>query len=474
MAKLGIGKNATYFTSALILQKILSFVYFYFLSNNITHEPFGRYVFALSYTSLFSIFIDLGMTQILIRESSRSLEKANAYLKNIITLKIFLAVITFAVLFVFIVISGKSKEVIYLVSLSSVIMILDAFTISFWAIFRSHQNMFYESTATIFVQIIIFIFGLASLFLTHNIFYIMLALVIASVFNFLYSLILLKTKFHYSIMPSWNIDIIRHFLYLLPVFALGGIFVKIYNASDTVLLGFLSSDASVGLYSVPAKVITSLAQIIPSAFVASIYPVFSEYYKNSKEELKKTFLKSFLYIIIISLPITGGLLILIPKILNALWKSYAEISLTFIIMSFAIPFVFLAFPTGYLLLACDRQKNNTINRGIMAAASLTLNFILIPLYGFLGSGIAFLVVNIIVFVLDMIYVRKAIPLHFSDFSQVLTKSLFACIMMMGAVYAISQKFHFVFAILGGMLVYFALLIFLKAVKIQEMKKLLRV
>ena len=143
-------------------------------------------------------------------------------------------------------------------------------------------------------------------------------------------------------------------------------------------------------------------------------------------------------------------------------------------MSFAIPFVFLAFPTGYLLLACDRQKNNAINRGVMAIASLALNFILIPLYGYLGSGIAFLIVNIIVFILDMIYVNKVIPLHYSEFSGILTKSLFACIIMMGAVYAISQKFHFLFAIIAGVIVYFMLLILLKAVKIHEVKKLLHI
>lgn len=474
MSKLGIAKNATYFTSAMILQKILSFVYFYFLSNGISHEPFGRYVFALSYASLFSIFIDLGLTSILIRESSRNPDKANCYLKNIISLKFFLSIIALSALVFFINLSGKANEVKILVYLASIIMLLDTFTISFWGIFRSHQNMFYESTATIFVQIIIFIFGFTALLLTHNIIYIMMALVIASVFNFSYSLILLKIKMKFSIKPEWNMGVIKHFLIILPAFALSGIFIKIYNASDSVLLGFLASEKSVGFFAIPAKTITSLAQIIPSAFAAAIFPVFSNHYKNSLEDLKKTFLKSFTYLVIISLPITGGLIILIPKILSALWKPYVEVAQTFIIMSLAIPFIFLAFATGYLLLACDRQKNNTINRGVQAGFSLFLNFMLIPSYGYFGSGIAFLLANVIVSVLDIIIVRKVIGISFFEVRGILTKSLIACIIMMGTAYILLQYMHFIFVIIISALIYFYLLILQKAIRLDEIKKYLHI
>lgn len=470
MAKLGIIKNTTYFTIALIVQKILSFVYFYFLSNGILQESFGRYVFALSYASLFSTFIDLGMTAILIRESSRFPEKTNDYLKNIISIKFFLSIITLAVLYVIINMSGKPAEVRMLVYLASIIMLFDSFTISFWGVFRSRQNMVYESTATIFVQIIIFIFGFSALIFTKNIIYIMMALVTASAFNFLYSILLLKIKLKFSIKPAWNMKIIKHFLIMLPVFALGGIFIKIYNASDSVLLGFLASDKAVGFFAVPTKTITSLAQIVPSAFAAAIYPVFSEHYKNSFENLKKSFLSSFSYLIIISLPIAGGLIILAPIILKTIWKPYAEAASTFVVMSFAIPFIFLAFATGYFLIACDRQKNNTINRGVQAGLSLLLNFILIPLYSYLGSGIAFLIVNIIVFALDFIYVKKVLNLKFSDFKNVLTKSLFACIIMMGVAYALSLYIHFIYVVIISAIVYFMILSGLKVFKVSEIKK----
>lgn len=470
----GVAKNTTYFTTALVIQKILSFIYFYLLSSQIFPDTLGKYVFALSYTALFSIFIDLGMTPLLIREASKHPKESNSYIKSIIGLKIPLSIIVFVVLFVVIKLTGKPQVTEHLVYLSSIIMILDSFTISFWAIFRSRQNMMYESLATIFVQLIIFSFGIGALYLTQNIIFIMLALVIASVFNFLFSLILLKKKLHFSISPEWNKSVITKLLKLVPAFAIGGIFVKIYNSSDSVILGFLSSDEAVGFYSIPAKTITALSQVVPVAFAATLFPLFSKNYIESKSELKKNFLSSITYLMIISLPLAGGLAILSPHILQNIWPSYTPVSTTFIIMSLAIPFIFLSFSTGYLLNACDRQKNNTINRGLMAILTIILNFLLIPTYGYLGAGITFFVVNAIVFILDCIWVTKVIDIRIKDFIEILTKSLIACIIMMSAGYMLLSYLHYVFVIIVCIFIYFGMLFWLKAISLSDIKKQIQI
>lgn len=465
-----LGRNTTYFTFALIIQKILSFIYFWFVSNALLPNKLGQYIFALSFTSLFSIFIDLGMNAILIRESSKNNAKANDYLKNIISLKIPLALITLIGVFFFISISNKPPEVKILVYLASIIMFLDAFTVSFWAMFRSIQNMLYESTSVIIVQIIIFGLGITVISITKNTVYLMSVLVAASMANFIYAWSLIKIKLGYSLWPAWNKDIIKHFLKLMPAFALGGIFAKIYLSADSVLLGYLADDQAVGFYAIPAKVVTALAQIIPAAFAASIFPVFSRYFIESTEKLKNTFVKSFSYLLIISLPITGGMAVLLPNILNKLWPKYAAVQNTFIIMSMAIPFVFLSFATGYLLNACDRQKNNTINRGIMAGLTVILNIILIPNYSYLGSGITFFVVNFAVFILDMYWVKKIIPISVTDFSSRLIKILAACIIMMFLAFILIQYIPFLPVIILCGLIYFAILFLTKTINLKEIKK----
>lgn len=470
----GIAKNTTYFTAALILQKSISFVYFYFLSSQIAPSLLGKYVFALSYTSLFSIFIDLGIAPILIRQASRKPENSQAYIQNIVGVKIPLSLlVTFIAIFI-IQFSGKGEETKYLVYLASVIMALDAFTINFWGIFRSHQNMLYESLATIFVQCIIFIFGVSALYLTHNIVYIMLALVIASIFNFVYSAILLKIKLGCKIFPRWEREVIMQFARLIPMFALSGIFSKIYNSVDTVILGFISSESAVGYYSIPAKIITSLSQIIPASFAAALFPVYSQYYIQSKDALKEVFIGSFRYLIFFSFPMALGMFLLFPKVLATVWPVYVPVTATAQIMSFSLPFIFLSFSTGYFLNACENQKYNTMNRGIMAACTIIFNLILIPKFGTLGAGGVFVFVNMLVFALDMLRVTKIMALRLKDFSEILTKSSFASIIMVGGILLAMQRFHFILAAIFGGTLYFASAWKVKLISLDMIKKYFRI
>jgi O-antigen/teichoic acid export membrane protein len=55
-----IAKNTSYFTAALILQKVVSFSYFTILARNLIPEDLGKFYFAISFTTIFAIFIDLG------------------------------------------------------------------------------------------------------------------------------------------------------------------------------------------------------------------------------------------------------------------------------------------------------------------------------------------------------------------------------------------------------------------------------
>ncbi|MFA6215496.1 MAG: flippase [Patescibacteria group bacterium] len=471
MPKASLTKNTTYYTAALTFQKILAFIYFWFISNSLFPGQLGQYVFALSFTTIFSIFVDLGLSPVLTREASKSQAEANLYLKNIIGLKIPLAVLAFSAALITISLTAKSAESIVLVFLASFIMVLDSFSLTFWVIFRARQIMKYESIATILVQLIIFTLGLIALKTTGQVRYLIMALLAASSFNFLLSLSLLKIKLKFSLAPRYDKKVVKHFLKIIPAFALAGIFIKIYNASDSVLLGYLSSEEAVGFYAVPAKVVYALQQVIPAAFAAVIFPAFSFYYVNSKELLAKTFNKAFSYLTIASLPLAAGIIALAPDIIDTIWPSYHDVIPTFFAMSLAIPFIFLAFPTGYLLNACDRQKVTTINRGIITTLAVVLNIILIPVLSYLGAGITFFITNFILLFMDLWWVRKVIPLNDWHLSKIVFKSTLACLVMIAAILAIKPYFNLLISVPFGAIVYFASLYLFKGFTWEEFTEL---
>ena len=90
-----VARNTTYYTAALIFQKILAFIYFSLIARFLGVEDTGKYTFALTFTTLFAIFIDLGLGPVLTREIAKAKEKTGQYLSNILALKIPLTCITY-------------------------------------------------------------------------------------------------------------------------------------------------------------------------------------------------------------------------------------------------------------------------------------------------------------------------------------------------------------------------------------------
>lgn len=462
-----IVKNTILFTGALLLQKIISFAYFLYLSSHLAPSNLGAYVWALSFTTLFSIGMDLGLSPILTREAAKDDKNDEKYLQTLLGIKLPLIVITTAVALAVLFLTKADWQIRFLVFGASGVMIFDTLSLMFYSFLRSKQRLTYEAQGIIGFQLITLIGGITLLELTGNIVLVMLALTFSAFVNFVYSAIMVKTKFKYSLKPHYDKKTIKYFFHLMPAFALSGIFIKVYNAADSVILGYLMDNRAVGLFSIPAKAVTAFQALIPGAFQATIYPSMSNFYVTSKVRLKNLFEKSFNYLGLVSVPIALGLYAIAGPIIYTIWPKYADAIPTFKIMSLALPFIFLAFPTGLLLRACDRQMANTINRGIITGLAIVLNLILIPIYGVLGAGIAFLVVNIVLLALDFIFVGKVIDFNVKKLAWYNARVLLAGVGMAVFVKYFADKMHIFVVIALGALVFVLLVILFRLITKDE-------
>ncbi len=83
-----IVKNTGYFTVALIFQKIISFTYFSYLATQLGAENTAQYFFALSFATLFSVFVDFGLSNLINREIAKNQESDQKLLSNTVGIKI--------------------------------------------------------------------------------------------------------------------------------------------------------------------------------------------------------------------------------------------------------------------------------------------------------------------------------------------------------------------------------------------------
>ncbi|MEK7167851.1 MAG: polysaccharide biosynthesis C-terminal domain-containing protein, partial [Patescibacteria group bacterium] len=133
--------------------------------------------------------------------------------------------------------------------------------------------------------------------------------------------------------------------------------------------------------------------------------------------------------------------------------------------------IFLYFPVGAILNACDKQTRNTAHLGIVAVSNIILNLILIPLMGFVGAAWASLLSYVLLFILGIVVVEKIISYGKKTLFVSLVKILIGCAVMTLAILGVKEYLHFLFVIPLGIAIYFSILFFLKEFTLNDLTQL---
>lgn len=454
-----IAKNTSYLTLALIFQKVISFTYFTLLARYIGPASLGKYYLAISFTTIFAIFIDLGFANVLIREIAKNQERASRWLGAVLAIKIPLSVLSIGAVVLLINLLGYDDLTKTLVYISAISMILDSFTATFFAVVRGFHNLKYESISSVAFQLIVLVIGYGALIMGGGLRPAMGALALASTFNFIYSASIVRYKLKLAIRVLFDRPLIKEILVISWPFAAYAILQRLYTYLDTVLLSILGSDYQVGLYQVAFKIIFAL-QFLPLAFTASLYPALSSYWQTNREQLAVSFERAMNYLIIISLPIIIGAVVLADRIVLLFTADYLEAVWPLRIAVVSLLFIFLNFPIGSLLNACDAQRRNTLNMAIVAVASVALNLALIPILQATGASITVLVTNVLMFILGLRAARQIIAYRARKNLQIFIKVLAASGLMGVSVHYGGVYLNVFLAAALGALVYFLFLFLL--------------
>ena len=424
---------------------------------------FGKYTFALSFCYLFSIFSDLGLNTVLIREIAKDKTLANNYLGAGTLIKLVLSVFTVVLIFVAVNLLNypdDTKLAVYILGFSVVIGSLSGL---YRSVFSAYERMEYEASARIIQQTVLVALGIAALHLGYGLFGLVTAVLLGSITGFVFSVLYTIKKF---VTPVLQIDIafwsnlIRE---ALP-FGMTSIIAVVYFRIDIVMLSMMKGDAVVGWYGVAYMLVESL-MFLPGAFAGSLFPVFSRLFKSSDSSIKMVYERSLKYLYMTGLPIVFGTTILADKIILIVFKeefSHSVVALQILI--WALLFMFLNYGLGTVLGSINRQRVLVISSMICVIVNVVLNLLLIPPLSYIGAGIATVVTEFTLCALSFYFVSEylyVIPIH-----RFIPKPLVASIIMGAYVYIFREITVFiVIPIAAG--VYLGLLYLIKAIDNQD-------
>ncbi len=455
-----IARNTSYFTLALVIQKIISLTYFTIYARVLGPADLGQYYFAISITSIFSIFIDFGLGNVITREVAKHPTKASSLFSNALSIKLIFSVITIIGLIVWTQAwqyNGITRDLIYIAAL---VMIFDNFTNTCYAILRGFHNLKFESIASVGFQFIVLVFSLFVIGFGLDIRWLMMSLVTASLVNLGYSAYIVRKNRQIRFSFTWDTILIKQVLLIALPFAVYAIFQRFYTFFDSILLFKFSGPEAVGLYQIPFKIIVAI-QFLPMAFTASLYPALSAYWHNNREQLSITFERAINYSLIIGIPIMIGTIAMADQIVLLFKEGFTSAAWPLQISMMAVPFMFLSYPIGSLLNACDRQKRNTINIAIIAIGSALLNLYLIPRFGVIGACITTVITSIALIILGWVVVPSIITIRTKKIALMLVRIIGAGSIMGLSAFALKNIFHPIGTIISSSVVYAVSLYFFK-------------
>lgn len=406
----GVRKIATN-TVTLAVSEIVSkgalFLLFAYLGRAFGDVTFGTFNFAYSFGLLAAMLMDIGINYMIVREISRKKEATSGYLVNAILIKAFFSAIAFVLVFISLGLMGKGSQTSLVVYLLCIFAFARSFTELVFSVFKAHERMYYEASIKIISLLALLAGGIVVLMHYRSIVALAAVFALTEVLSFIAGILIVHFSFDRLVVKIDKgicIEIVKK---ALP-FTLSLVSGAIYFNIAAILLSIMKDDAAVGAYSA-AYNLTMALLFIPGMYSYAIYPIFSRDYNSQKDKVKFIYERSLKYLLILGMPITIGLFLLSRKIILFIYGTeyfYPSI-IALQILVWLVAFKFAGYITGVLLSSINRQRLRMYAQVVTAVASIILNLLLIPPYGFAGAAVATVVSEIGLFAITYLYASWA-------------------------------------------------------------------
>jgi O-antigen/teichoic acid export membrane protein len=207
---------------------------------------------------------------------------------------------------------------------------------------------------------------------------------------------------------------------------------------DVMILSWLTDLRTVGLFSGPYRISMTL-RFIPQTLAIPLYPMYSRLAVNpeAKQQLQTACTRSVKFFVVAGFPVATIFLIFSSKMITLLLGEKYQVALPAMqLLGVAFLPFFVSSPFPFLLTALDKQRYLLVSSIFSLALRIGLNFLLIPIYGYLGPCIAFFASETMMLI---IWARKLTRLGFPlGLLKMVWRPLLACCWIGGALYFIKD------------------------------------
>lgn len=398
-------KNVSLVTISQVVLNLCAFIWTIAIARYLGVNDYGVLSFAISFTVLLGIGTDIGMTTYTTRELSRDRGQVHKFLNNVIPFKIILSLVLFLFTALILYLLGYGSLVIEVTLIISIETIFLCMIKLLNGVFQAYENLKYNAIGDIFVSFILLIFTLLAVYFNLGLIGIALAYAISYFIMLIYIFAKISNefgvpKFEFD-WKFWKVTAKNSIPFGLSIF-----FYTVYFSIDVVMISWLSGDYATGIYNSAYKIVSVFAAFYV-IYQYVLFPLMSKLFTEDSNLLKISYEQSIKYSLLILLPLSIGVYIYSPYIINLIYSNeYALASGAMQILIWTVIFLFINGVATSLLNSINKELDVTKIYVAAAIFNIILNSIAIPYWSYMGAAITTVLSEIFILVLMMYAISK--------------------------------------------------------------------
>ena len=431
-----------------------------FVARSVSVSDFGIYSFILAFAAFFQLLADSGLSNILVRELATQPEKMSEILGAALSLIWALTIGGELVILGILPFLNFTLEVKVLTLVMGAATLTVLHCSGYGSALRSQEDNELHALGYLVHKLLFFALIFVGLKMGLALVAVVLAHLIPNVLLcFYYRWMVIR---HYG-RPKIRIDLSTWKYLLTHSIPVGGATLVRLLAQqvDVMILSWLSDLRTVGLFSGPYRISMAI-RFIPETMALPLYPMYSRLGSDpeKKKELHVAYERSLKFFLMVGFPVATLFLIFAGKLISLLLGDKYQVALPAMqLLGVAFLPFFASSPFPFLFTALNRQRFLMVSALCSLGLRIGLNFLLIPIYGYLGPCLAFFASETLML---LICANKLTRLGFPiGLVQIVWRPLLASACIGGVLYFIrGASFLWVIPAISVALIIYLLILFL--------------
>jgi O-antigen/teichoic acid export membrane protein len=462
-----IAYNVVFNAVAKIISTALALVAIGFITRYLGKDGFGDYATMLAFFSFFNAIGDLGLQSVTAREISREGAKESHIMSNILTLRLLISFLILILTPILVYFLPYSFDLKFAIIIAAFAFIFSSVSMTLNGIFQKHLAM--DKVATIellgkFVQL-----GIIIVAVQKNLGFMTIAFALLGymMFNAIVVFWISRHYFTFSFQFDWLYW--KSFLKQSLPLGIASVVTFAYFKADTIMLSFLQTSADVGIYNVAYKVIENLI-FFPAMVAGLILPLLSRFVFTDRTMFNLIANKTFKVFLVLVVPLVIGVFFLAPQIISIIGGAgFPESTTVLRILIFALAFIFFGQFFNTILVVSNLQGKLMKALIAVAVANISLNFVLIPYYSYIGAAFTSVLTEMFVVILSFALVYR--HTHYRPSSTHFGRVAFSGALM-GLYLFFFSHLNLGLLILGSIIIYIGSLWMTDAIEKEEILQVL--